>query len=238
MVSPEFYAEFAPWYREYASKKEAYLQSVDDFIKADANGKRSIIDIGAGDGTRLLKILAAMGGSVRAVVIDNSDGMIDLLQKIPNVKVLKADIASPKFHPVGKYEIVLCLWNVIGHVMTEKERIMALKHMAGLLEDDGIIFLDVNNRYNVVQYGFKSVLVNIMKDVLSRDERNGDFALTIEAGGKKICTVVHLFSPTEVERLINAAGLKVVQRRMIDYETGKHVDNVWSGQLIYKLAKS
>lgn len=238
MESSEFYAEFAPWYREYALKREAYLRSVDNFISADANGKRSIIDIGAGDGTRLQKILATMDGSVGAVAVDDSDGMVALLQKIPNLKVLKADIASPEFRHIGKYEIVLCLWNVIGHVTTEKERMVALKHMTDLLEDDGIIFLDVNNRYNVVQYGLGSVLMNIMKDIFSRGRRNGDFALTMKVGGKKIGTVVHLFSPIEIEKLINAAGLKVVQRWIINYETGRRVDNVWSGQLMYKLIKS
>jgi 2-polyprenyl-3-methyl-5-hydroxy-6-metoxy-1,4-benzoquinol methylase len=237
MESSEFYAEFSPWYREYALKRKAYLQSVDDFIKADANGKRSIIDIGAGDGTRLQKILATMDGPVGAVAVDDSDGMIALLQKIPDLKVLKADIASPEFHPTGKYEIVLCLWNVIGHVTTEKERMAALKHMADLLEDDGIIFLDVNNRYNVVQYGLKSVLMNIIKDIFIRNGRNGDFPLIMKAGGKEIGTVVHLFSPIEIEKLIHMAGLKMVQRWIINYETGKRVDSVWSGQLMYKLTK-
>ena len=239
MDSSEFYAEFAPWYGAYAQTKWTYIQSVNNFIEGKIKDVLTIIDIGAGDGSRLQKILIGLNKSVKATAVDDSDGMVDLLKKdATGIEVFKGDIASSEFHLSGKYDAVLCLCNVLGHIADKEGRLMALKNMANLLEDNGSLFLDVNNRYNIAQYGFKSVLVNLAKDIFSPNARNGNFILNVPAGNRRISTTVHIFSPGEMEGLLRATGLKVVQRKIIHYQTGRQMNTIWSGQLAYQLAKS
>ena len=136
-----------------------------------------------------------------------------------------------------KFGIVTCLWNVLGHVPSDELRLNSLKNMSKFLSDDGHIFLDVNNRYNVKHYGILNVLRNIFKDVFYYKSPNGDFELKVMTKSGILQTTVHIFTPREIESLIRQSGLKVVKREIIDYKTGKKSRSILGGQLVYKLSK-
>lgn len=235
LPSDIFYSRFADYYNEYATQKSAYLEAVNQFVKNESGPCKEIIDIGSGNGKRA-EYIARMLGLKNITLVDNSDGMIALCKNSPNITIIKDDISNSNFKIGKKYGIVLCLWNVLGHIPTNKERIVAVKNLAGLLKADGFLFLDVNNRHNFSHYGFKAAQ-NLLKDLLFPGESNGDFRFSVNTKKERLETRVHIFTKREIERLLKSTGLKIVSKRMINYRTGKKSWSQFGGQLVYKLAK-
>ena len=233
--SDVFYTHFSKSYARYALTKQAFIDAVNNFIKKETSTEKTMIDVGAGDGKRS-KLISDSIGVEYLTLLDNSDGMVDLAKKISNSSVIKADISSKDFKLEKKYDVVLCLWNVLGHIVAENREI-ALKNIASIVEDNGVIFLDINNRYNISHYGIGSVVRNILKDIFIPRKSNGDFNLKIDTDGKQISTIVHIFNPFEIEHLFKLAGLSVLKRKIINYKTGEIKNNFWEGQLVYKLKK-
>lgn len=233
--SETFYSRFAKLYVQYSATKKAYLSSVNTFIKQEAGIMKTMVDVGSGDGKRS-KEIADLLGIDDFTLIDNSEGMINLSKNIHGATVFENDISSTEFKSEKKYDIVLCLWNVMGHIAFDR-RVNALKNLVSLVDDKGFVFLDVNNRYNAVHYGMKAFIKNICKDILTPKISNGDFELNIDTEQGQINTIVHIFNPNEMELLLKSAGIKILKRKIINYKTGEVKSNFWSGQLVYKLAK-
>ncbi len=232
--SSEFYTAFAKSYENYASLRTAYITAVNKFVIDEIGSIKTIIDVGAGDGIRA-KLLAKKIGVEHLTLVDNSIGMIDHIQKTKNVSVIKADISNYD-KSEEKYDLVLCLWNVLGHIPMQKRK-ATLKNLASLMSNSGTLILDVNNRYNVPQYGIVSVMNNILKDIFFPWKSNGDFELSINTKSKTIRTFVHIFSPFEMEKLIQSVGLKIVNKRVVNYKDGSSSKSIFGGQLVYKLAR-
>lgn len=233
--SKDFYTQFADSYEHYSSSKKAYISAVDGFIKENVGQIKTMVDVGAGNGKRGKRV-ADMLNVNNFTLIDNSDGMIALLEDVSDARIVRADISSPEFKSEIKYEVVLCLWNVLGHV-PNGGRVVALKNLASLMGDNGSIFMDINNRYNIAHYGPMAVLKNIFKDVFLPSIFNGDFNLTFDTETGPINTSVHIFKSSEIEYLIKLAGLTIEKRSIINYITGEKAKNIFGGQLVYKLSK-
>lgn len=234
--SDKFYTSFSNSYAGYSTMKQPYLSAVNNFIKEETGHIKTMVDVGGGDGKRG-KLISTLLHLDNFTLIDNSVGMIDLAKKIPGALVIQDDISSSAFSLENKYDIVLCLWNVLGHINVENRKI-ALKNLRSLVNDDGFIFLDVNNRYNAVHYGLMSILKNVCKDIFMPKKTNGDFKLTMQTNeGQEISTNVHLFNPYEMEVLFKKARLKVVKKVFIHYKKGEIKNNFWGGHLVYKLKK-
>ena len=75
-----------------------------------------------------------------------------------------------------RFSVITCLWNVLGHIETNQKRLAALARMRRLLSDDGVIFIDVNNRYNAVNYGVLPTVGRMLYDFIVPSETNGDAA--------------------------------------------------------------
>ncbi len=68
------YDSFAPYYRSYAAKRSRYLARVEEIIISQAQGAHALLDIGAGDGTRALRI-AEQIGCKKVVLVEPSTAM-------------------------------------------------------------------------------------------------------------------------------------------------------------------
>lgn len=234
--SKDFYSKFSTYYTNYANSKITYTKAVDEFIVSNSNNNLDIIDIGSGDGYRA-RGLSKMLGTKKLTLVDDSIGMVKQCKSIGNFDVLCADISNDYFEHNYRYDIAICLWNVLGHIFDSSRRLVALKNMRSLIKDNGSIYLDVNNRYNVSQYGLLSVIRNIYRDIISYSDENGNFSLSMVFGGKTVTTKVHIFSSMEIEKLVKRAGLKIEKRIVINYVTGKSCLTSFGGQLVYKLSK-
>lgn len=233
--SSAFYTGFARTYEHYASLRKAYITAVNKFIVDEIGSVKTIIDVGSGDGIRATHLAKELKAQ-HLTLVDNSDGMINRIRKTKDMTVIKADISSYKYKSGEKYDLVLCLWNVLGHIPGH-ERKVALKNLASLVGDSGVLILDVNNRYNISHYGIVAVIKNILKDIFYQKKTNGDFQLSIDTGLENIRTVVHIFNPFEIENLIQSADLKIVKKLVVDYGNGNLCKSIFGGQLVYELVK-
>ncbi len=232
------YDALAPHYRAYSQRKSDYLRAVDEIVisRLASAGARSLLDVGAGDGVRAQGIARACRVR-RLVLAEPSAVMADYCRRLAGVEVWQAG-AEELPESGRKFDAVTCLWNVLGHVETHAKRLAALRRMRELLAEGGLIFLDVNNRYNARAYGTPKTAARALFDLVCPAETNGDITFDWEIGGGRICARGHVFTPREVESQARRAGLRVRARHVVDYETGAQRRCVFQGQLLYVLERA
>jgi SAM-dependent methyltransferase len=198
-----------------------------------AAGARSLLDVGAGDGVRAYGIARACGVS-HLVLAEPSTVMADYCRRVPGAEVWQV-AAEELPESERKFDAVTGLWNVLGHVETGAKRLATLRRMRSLLADGGLIFFDVNNRYNARAYGLFKTAARALFDLVSPSETNGNVYFSWEIEGRRIRGRGHVFTPREVETLAWRAGLRVRERHVFDYVTGERRRFVLQGQLLYVL---
>lgn len=220
------YDRIASGYRQLSQRRSAYLDAVDaEISRRLPEGAASLIDLGAGDGRRALQI-AAGARIPRVVLVEPSEGMRRL---IPSGREVW-DARMEALPDAGqKFDVVLCLWNVLGHVPSRELRVAALENLKRVCSAGGLIFLDVLNQYNAVECGVGVVLRRFLSS------QNGDVPVKWRTGAGEVETRGHVFTPREMVGLFREAGLIVVERMVLNYATGRR--SAWSvaGNLLYVL---
>ena len=222
------YDRIAPAFRELSQVRAAYLNAVDAEILQRIGEAKSLIDVGAGDGRRALQI-AQSAGITSVVLVEPSAGMRELIPADSEVWDTRIEALAASGR---RFDVVLCLWNVLGHVPTEL-RLAALKNLANLCSESGGIFLDVINRYNLAECGCEVVLRRLFRDVTSSTD--GDVPVRWRVGSEEVSTKGHVFTPREMKGLLRTSGLTATERVVLDYRTGRRGAWTWSGNLLYML---
>jgi SAM-dependent methyltransferase len=216
----------APGYREMSERRRAYLDAVDaEIFRRVPSGAASLIDAGAGDGRRALQI-AKQAGVPRVVLVEPSQGMRGL---IPSGSEVWNERMEALPHAERKFDVVLCLWNVLGHVPGRGLRVAALRNLGQVCSAGGLIFLDVLNRYNLAECGLGVVLRRFLSS------HNGDVSVKWRTGAGKVETRGHVFTAREMEGLFREAGLAKVEQIVLNYETGRREAWAGAGNLLYVL---
>jgi len=216
----------APGYAELSERRRAYLDAVDaEILRLVPKGGASLIDVGAGDGRRALQI-AKQAGITRVVLVEPSEGMKKLIP--PGVEVWNERVEALR-ETSQRFDLVLCLWNVLGHVASREWRVAALRNLGRVCSAGGLIFLDVINRYNVAECGVGAVLRRFLSS------HGGDVPVKWRIVSGEVETRGHVFTAKEMERLFREAGLSVVERIVLNYETGRREAWVAVGNLLYVL---
>lgn len=227
------YDTLAPHYRDYSAGKAPYLDAIDkiivDRIPVEA---RSMLDVGAGDGIRAVKISRARQLS-ELVLAEPSAAMVVLCQQLPVSEVWQV-AAQELPETERRFDVITCLWNVLGHVPSAPERLVALQKMRELLKPEGVLFFDVNNRYNALSYGWLQVMGRLFYDLCFPDNTKGDATFHWAIDGETITAMGHVFTPREINCLLCEAGLRVRRRYVVDYRTGQSRRFVFGGQLLYE----
>ena len=226
------YDRLAKDYAELAKKRLHYLAGVErEVLSRVPTGSSSLLDIGAGDGSRTLRIASAARIS-RIVLAEPSERM---LSQAPDGATVWRDRAEDlgMRRPTETFDVITCLWNVLGHVRGESRRVQALSAIKNLLSEKGRFFLDVTHRYNVRSYGMFLTAARLLHDVFVRGETNGDVGVNWNIGNARISTYGHVFTHNEVLGLASNSGLKLVERVIIDYETGDVRTRAFQGNLLY-----
>ena len=231
--SQKMYDGLASGYRGYSRGRINYLNAIDFVVKDYIKPNVSIIDFGAADGVRIHNIIC--GVSVSLCLVENSHNMLQQIFSMwPNASVLACDFAGSDFQVQKKYDVATCLWNVLGHLGEEQQVLTGLQNIKNSIKQGGAIILDVNNRQNISQYGWQA-LKNIIKDTFSYNFKNGDIKFNINLERGTVPSSVHIFSRSEIERLIKKAGLVIKRRLFINYANGKQQKSSLFGQLCYVL---
>lgn len=230
------YDALAPHYRDYARGKAAYLQAVDDLIlqHLPASPER-VLDVGAGDGVRGNSLARRMGAK-HVVLAEPSPEMIKLCRAAGADEVWQCT-AQELPDSAERFDVILSLWNVLGHVPTPDERAAALSRMSRLLAPGGRIFIDVNNRHNAAAYGAWRVALRRLIDTIKPDPARGDVSFEWRVNGNVVPGMGHLFTPQEMTELLQGCGLRIVRRLTVDYATGRVAESPFKGQLLFILGE-
>jgi SAM-dependent methyltransferase len=222
VTSKRFYDAYSRGYATYLERHVGYFRAVEKEIAAAAANRKglALLDVGTGTGERLQRVVSQIRPD-HVAAIDESPEMAALAQSnCPGAQVLAIPLAAPELPSAlsAKFDLVTCLSNVLGHV-PRTQLVPGLSQIRSLLKPGGAFVFDVNNRYNAVTYGPLSVIRNVARDCVLPG--GGDFTAAYRNGDEVLHTPVHLFSPSEVTRLLRRSGFEVASLGFRDYVTGQ-----------------
>jgi SAM-dependent methyltransferase len=226
------YERIAPVFARLVERNKAYCDAVDRFVISQIPaGSQSLLDVGAGDGSRARCIGRAVG-LTRITLLEPSAAM----RRNYPAGVEVWSIRAEELHRMqGRFDVITCLWNVLGHIFPFAARVEVLRQFARLVSPGGVILADVIHRYNARQYGALPTAMRLLHDLVSPQARNGDVRVVWEVDGQRFATSGHVFTGREVRSMVQAGGLKIVNRRVIDYASGERRRWLFQGNLAYTL---
>jgi hypothetical protein len=228
----EAYDRIAPEFARLSHRRRAYLDRIDQLIVSEIpHGSRSLLDIGAGDGSRALRIVEA-AGLKELVLLEPSAGMRG---QWPSGTCGWAIRAEELCRRNAGFDAITCLWNVLGHVFPAENRVEVLRHCAHLLTAGGLMFIDVSHRYNVRHYGVVPTLLRMVRDRVLPNEQNGDVVASWDVNGATYATSGHVFTDAEFREVAAKAGLTIRKSFAVDYATGEIRRSKFGGHLLYIL---
>ena len=227
------YDSLAFGYRDYSWSRKFYLDTIDNIVRRYIKPDCFVIDFGSGDGVRIKNITS--GATSNLCLVENSHNMLmKISEAYPDAVVLNQDFSGINFNTNYDYDVATCLWNVLGHLGDKQQILTGLMNIKKSLKPNGIVILDVNNRHNVSQYGWKAIR-NIIKDMFSYKFENGDINFNISLGNKNIPSNVHIFNKHEIEKLLKESGFGIKHRFYVNYANGKIKRFPLFGQICYVL---
>lgn len=227
--SVEYYNSVAKDFYSESIFRERYLNQIDNLVVNQIKYDEVVrwLDIGSGDARRTKKIhdkVASNGTILESVMIIEPSSV---LYGVAMKNFAEANIYNKNFEDVVlencNFTHVTALWNVLGHV---EGRDFFLEKIYNCLCHKGKLIFDVNNRYNIAQYGMYNVLKNFFKDCFSFSD-TGDFIIQ----NMENSTLVHIHSPSEIFSLLRRAGFGKISFRYVDYQSGKIVNRKTKGQM-------
>jgi 2-polyprenyl-3-methyl-5-hydroxy-6-metoxy-1,4-benzoquinol methylase len=234
------YDRIAPVFASLAEQRKPYLDSIERIVIAEISpGTRSLLDVGAGDGFRSRRIAQSRGISELTLLEPSAamqrNGPVDTSFANTSVRTMRAE----DLHLLqAEFEIITCLWNVLGHITQPADRVEVLRQFARLLAPRGKILVDVSHRYNARHYGMLPTAGRFLRDRLFRDVKNGDVLVSWDVGETRCTTLGHVFTHQEFRRLCRSAGLNIEKTFAVDYSTGQLRRWKFQGHLLYVLRVS
>ena len=229
----DYYDQLQENYDIVSSKRSAYLKAIDQLVIDNVNyiQKHPItwIDIGCGDGKRTKNLYDSLPRIKVLDCIEESNAMANIASEELSGICRRFIHSSVEFASIAEneYNLATCLWNVIGHA---KNRHEFLKSIYACLKDDGFLFIDANNRYNISEYGLFAVLKNIFGDLLGISD--GFFPLSING----VSTNVYIFNERELRNALSIAGFKKIDVCYVNYRTGLKANRL-NGQIVFTAYK-
>jgi SAM-dependent methyltransferase len=226
------YDRIAPVFARLAEQRKPYLDRIDRLVISEIpSGSSSMLDVGSGDGFRARRI-AQIRGIEELVLLEPSRAMQGNSLADATIWTMRAE----ELHSVqAKFDVITCLWNVLGHIFPASARIEVLRQFARLVSPQGRIFVDLNHRYNARHYGSLQTAVRLLRDQVSWNEKSGDVMVTWNAGETPCTTRGHVFTGQEFRSLARTAGLRIEKVFVVDYATGELRRWGWQGNLLYLL---
>ncbi len=232
------YSQIGSHYKEASEAEPGNLAcnlAVDDLV-AELIRKRGfseILEIGTGDGNRLLNIRQNVGRSLHMQGTELDDALIAAAQR-NSVEAIKHDMRQPLPHPEGTLDLILYLNNAFSFVMDRNNgkqmRVEALKSAYKALKPKGMLVLDLLSQDN--EHYDRSGRVSHFERILLIDDKPQTGPLPFWS--KK-------FRLREVGQLLAAAGLsncKISIKYMVrrDYN-GNTTDTSRSGTIVHQPEK-
>lgn len=205
--------------------REAYLSAVDRIFveEATARGVGSWLDVGSGDGERVIRLADRLG--IMVDVLEPSDLLPPNIHERPRVgRVHRASIQSFRYEK--SYDAISLMWSVLGYLDDWQSEI---RRAYNALAPGGILVLDVNNFWNMREYGPRAVTHNLLSSPFSLTR-----SFTATNLGPSLR--VNLFSPLVVLYLKRCFGHERVSYQFLDYANGDQASFL-TGQLLVTIER-
>lgn len=224
-TSNKFYNNLADNFNSCSLNRIQYNKTVNKILIEYLDNSFSWLDIGCGDGLRILNISKKLREMPKKIFcLEPSDKMFTLLKKNlenhHNFQLLNQSFSQ--FSTELTFSHISALWNVIGHISNRKE---FFKHVFNCLEVGGYFIFDANNRFNSKNYGIKNFIINLFNELINLPSK-GYFSLSPES-------YVYIASPYEIEKELIKAGFEILDIIYIDYNNGKITNSIFKGQSLF-----
>lgn len=186
------------------------------FVDRHFNRPGRLIDLGCGTG-RLLIPLARRGFWVLGV--DLSEEMLKVAGEKAftagvSIHRLKANLVELNGMRDQSFDYAACLFSTLGMVSGAGQRQRVVDHVFRLLRPGGKFVLHVHNRwFNVWNSTGRNWLIGDAIKCLFRRVEPGDRVMPVHQGIAGL--VLHLFTRSEIIRLLKKAGFRLVECRPI-----------------------
>jgi 2-polyprenyl-3-methyl-5-hydroxy-6-metoxy-1,4-benzoquinol methylase len=218
------YDRIASSFARLSEERRAYLDAVERLItSAIPPHACSLLDVGAGDGVRAIRVAQAAG--LRDVVLLEPSAA--MRENWPAGVTTWAIRAEDLHTQQGQFDAITCLWNVLGHIFPGNARAEVIRQCGRLLAPGGRIFIDVSHRYNAVHYGWLRTAWRFL--------RGGSRDVVVHWKPEGVSTAGHVFTHREFAGLCRAAGVIIERRFVVDYATGAVRRWSFQGNLLYLL---
>ncbi len=222
--SDKFYDSIAKDYSAVSQERQAYLESIDKNLTSILEHKKpsALLDIGSGNGERIYKLTC--NRDVDVWVLENSSVMAEFLTKyFRTSRILRSDVYEIA-ELSKKFDTVTALWNVFGHIHDIEQVLIQIKEK---LTNDGIFIFDVNNPYNIAEYG----IISVVRNWLILGLRKKSLAFNLVRG--VINTEVYFRSLNNYRIMLERAGFTKVSVSFVNYSSGKKT-NLFGGQYYFE----
>lgn len=228
------YDRMATVFAEMSLRRRTYLRKIEELViaRVPANSQ-SLLDVGAGDGSRAVRIARA-AGIHKIVLLEPSEKMRRGADASGEIWPIRAEGLNDAAPAGRSFDAITCLWNVLGHIRPQ-ERLNVLKALRQLLSPNGLLFVDVNHRYNMRTYGIWRTAGRIVYDRVFPSENNGDVTMHWDVRGTACSTYGHVFTQLEMQRLIGGGELVTKEAIFVDYASGEIRRSALKGNLFYVL---
>lgn len=219
-----YYDNLSKTYVQISEKRKKYLDSIDqeilNFLRSI--NVSSILDVGLGDGRRSNKYIKTLNFSEKNFYgLEPSSKMylkaLNNLKEITNV--YNKNVES--YETNKKFNVIMCLWNVIGHVSNLE---IFIKKISKLSEHNGYFIFDFNNIYNLQTYGIKNFLSNLL---LSLFKTKYSYKVVHENND----TMVNYYKPSYISKILSLNNFQIIKKIHINYQNGT-ICNFLNGQIL------
>ena len=208
-----YYDNLSKTYDQISKKRRKYLDSIDqeifNFLKS--LNINTILDVGIGDGRRSNKYITKLNFSEKNFYgIEPSTKMYVESKKNFNEKQNIFNINLESYQTDHKFDLIMCLWNVIGHVSNLE---IFIKKVSELSSRKGYFIFDYNNIYNFKEYGLRSFVSNLLFG-LFKDK----FEFRVVSNNDD--TSVNYYKSSYLLKILSFNNFKVIDKIYINYQDG------------------
>lgn len=219
-----YYDNLSYSYDYISEKRRKYLESIDqeilNFIKP--LNINAILDVGIGNGKRSNKFITKLNFSEKKFYgIEPSEKMHLESLKIFNEKKNIININLESYQTHKKFELIMCLWNVIGHVSNLE---IFIKKVSELSSHNGYFIFDFNNIYNLKEYGLSSFMSNSFVGLFKHK-----FKFRVVNNNDD--TLVNYYKPKYISKILSFYNFKILKKIHINYKDGT-ISNFLNGQIL------
>jgi len=230
----------ADHYDEKCMNRRGYLAGIDNLIlehlRKTCSNSLKILDVGCGTGRRTEKYKLSLEKSV-VYGCDISPIMINIARTRQIDKTILSDMSELRLKNES-FDVILCLFNSFGYLPDQEQRLRTLTKFRGILKNDGLLFIDVMNRWHTgeglnFKKSIRSVVETYVYSAFSPAMSSGDMCFSLSVNDKKLDGWVHGFSNSEMQLLLSRSGFSVKKKFCVGYDSGEIKKHFWQGQLFY-----